>query len=170
MLPGIDWPLARNLIRRGSIRHTFGNVRRNADGSLRPHQGWDFEAAIGTPIHAIADGHVVMVRDQGDYGKQVVLAFDVDFDGDGRKDRLFAVYAHLSAIDVEPRQAVARGKLLGLTGDSGNARGMPLADQHLHFEIRTQPVAGRGLSGRLTPLVVFGVCPLREAAYRQKLA
>lgn len=32
----IDWPLDRNRIRRGLINHTFGMVRRNADGTERP--------------------------------------------------------------------------------------------------------------------------------------
>lgn len=163
---GIDWPLARNIIRGNSPRHTFGMVRRNADGSGRPHQGWDFEAKVGTPCYAIADGTVALVRNVGAYGAQVALRFEHDFDGDGHVDTLFAFYAHLSRIDVVNGQHVCKGEQLGLTGDSGNARGMPVSQQHLHFEIRTKALAGRGLGNRYSPLAVFGVYPLRDPAYR----
>ena len=47
-----------------------------------------------------------------------------------------------------------------MTGDSGNAQGMPVADQHLHFEIRTAAEPRSGLQDRVSPLVIFGSCPL----------
>jgi len=166
-MKGIDWPLRRNIIRGNSIRHTFGMVRRRANGSSRPHQGWDFEAKVGTPCFAIADGTIEVVRNTGAYGLQLVLRFDHDFDGDGHVDRLYAFYAHLDCIEVKQGQTVKRGQQLGLTGESGNARGMPASQQHLHFEIRTKPLTGLGLSGRYSPLAVFGVCPLHNAMYRQ---
>jgi len=160
MNDAICFPLIRNRIRRGMINHTFGMVRRNRDGSRRPHQGWDFEADIGETCHAIADGTVEMTRNRGAYGRQIILSFDFDFDGDGDRDRLFAAYCHLSRVDVVPGQKVAKGEPIGATGDTGNAKGMARADRHLHFEIRTRPIAGRGLANRFSPLVVFGHCPL----------
>lgn len=165
-MPGIDWPLDRNIIRGGSVRHTFGMVRRNGDGSARPHQGWDFEAAEGTPCYAVADGWIVAVRNAGAYGLQVVLEFTHDFDGDGDQDKLFAFYAHLQKVDVAVGQQVRKGAQLGLTGTSGNAKGMPPSQHHLHFELRTIPLAGRGLGNRYSPLALFGICPLRGPMYR----
>lgn len=170
MNPAICWPLRRNRIRRGLLNHTFGMMRRNRDGSPRPHQGWDFEADIGEPIFAVCDGQIVMVRNQGAYGRQIILRFEFDVDGDGHYDILFAAYCHLSRADVAVGDRVARGQSIGLTGDSGNARGMARDDRHLHFEVRTQPIAGRGLANRYSPMVIFGKCPLgrpvmaREAA------
>lgn len=158
----IGWPLASNRIRRGSLNHTFGMVRRNRDGSRRPHQGWDFESPPGYRCYAIADGTIELVRDVGAYGKQVILRFEHDFDDDGDPDTLYAAYCHLSRIDVRQGQAVKRGEQLGLTGNTGNAAGMRGADQHLHFEIRTRPLPGRGLTGRYSPMVVFGRLPLHE--------
>ncbi|HYD23743.1 MAG TPA: hypothetical protein VEB68_03030 [Croceibacterium sp.] len=35
-------------------------------------------------------------------------------------------------------------------------------DQHLHFEIRTEPRPGRGLAGRMSPLNVFRAIPLDQ--------
>jgi hypothetical protein len=49
----------------------------------------------------------------------------------------------------------------------GNAEGMTGDDQHLHFEFRSQPICGRGLTGRIDPLQVFEVCPLTAPAYLQ---
>jgi peptidoglycan LD-endopeptidase LytH len=162
MSTAIGWPLKRNRIRRGLVNHTFGMVRRNADGTKRPHQGWDFEAQDGTPCFAVADGEIVAVRNGGDYGQQIVLAFDFDFDSDGDRDRLYAFYAHLSRIDVQPLQRVVKGQHIGLTGSTGNAASMTGPDKHLHFEVRSVPVPGRGLAGRYSPMVLFKHCPLDE--------
>ena len=162
----IGWPLARNIIRRGSLNHTFGMVRRNADGSRRPHQGWDFEAEPGYRCYAVADGRIEAVRNTGAYGQQIVLRFEHDFDGDGDTDTLFAFYAHLSRIDVVAGQTVKRGQQIGLTGNSGNARSMKGTDQHLHFELRSRPLPGRGLDGRYSPLALFKVCPLGTPIYK----
>ena len=164
-MTAITWPLAKgaNRIRRGLINHTFGMVRRRADGSKRPHQGWDFEAKDGTPCFAVADGVIAAVRDIGDYGKQVILKFVHDFDHDGDNDTVFAFYAHLSRIDVQQGQPVAMGQQIGLTGSTGNAKGMKWPDTHLHFELRTMAMPPTGLTGRLSPLAIFGVCPMEEA-------
>ncbi len=155
----IDWPLDRNVIRRSTVNNTFGMVRKNADGTPRPHQGWDFHALIGTPCYAISGGKVVSVSDSGDYGLTVVLKLEgLD---------CYATYAHLQRTLVRVGDSLVRGALIGTTGDSGNARGMGAADQHLHFEIRTTMNVGRGLTGRISPLEVFGVCPLHEAVSRK---
>jgi murein DD-endopeptidase MepM/ murein hydrolase activator NlpD len=145
------------------VNHTFGYVRRNADGTKRPHQGWDFEAADGTPCFAISDGEIEKVTEFGGYGKQVILRFTFDHDHDGDRDTLFAHYAHLSRFDVKPGDKVKAGQQIGLTGSSGNAVSMSGVDKHLHFEIRTMPLAGRGLANRYSPMIVFGHCPLEKA-------
>jgi murein DD-endopeptidase MepM/ murein hydrolase activator NlpD len=162
MATQIAWPLARNRIRRGMENHTFGMVRRNRDGTRRPHQGWDFHALDGTPCFAVADGVITGIKNAGDYGLQVTLRFKFDFDGDGKADSLFAFYAHLSRCDVKVGQSVSRGERIGLTGSSGNAKGMGPDDQHLHFELRGVPHPGLGLAGRYSPLAIFKVCPLKE--------
>jgi len=157
----ISWPLKRNVIRRNVINNTFGMVRRSSTGTPKAHQGWDFEAPIGTPCYAIADGTIVDTSNYGDYGQRLLLKFDFATDGD--MDTLYAFYAHLSEVKVKMGDKVKRGQLIALTGESGNAKGMAVADQHLHFEIRTQSTVGLGLSGRLSPMTVFGKCPLKEA-------
>lgn len=160
---GIGWPLVTNVIRRGLENHTFGMVRRNRDGSPRAHQGWDFYSEPGYRCYAIADGKVVAVRNTSGYGKHVVMEFQFDLDNDGGVDTLYAAYCHLSRVDVQVGQKLRLGDQIGLTGNSGNARSMRGKDQHLHFEIRRQPITGRGLKGRLSPFRVFGKCPKRPA-------
>lgn len=164
----VDWPLDLNRIRRGLINHTFGRVRRNADGTMRPHQGWDLFAAPGTPCFAVSDGSVKHIRTIGDYGNTIVLEFQFDIDGNGRPDTLYAAYSHLSRIDVKVGEKVRKGQQIGLTGNSGNATSMRGEDCHLHFELRTQPTPGVGLVGRLTPGQIFETCPLHEPALRKK--
>lgn len=158
----IDWPLLINKIRRGLINHTFGMVRKYANGNPKPHQGWDFHALVGNETYALADGRVEFVKiNQGDYGTQVCMSFK--FNG----TPLYAFYAHLQHVYVMPEQPVSLGTALGTTGDTGNAQGMGSEDQHLHFEIRLKKTCGLGLEGRVSPIEVFGICPLKAAQLKK---
>lgn len=154
MHDSITWPLVYNVIRRRVVNNTFGEVRKRADGTAKPHQGWDFEATIGTPAYAIADGTVEFVRDRGDYGLQLCIAFSLE----GRS--LWAFYAHLEIVYVAEGDTVQLNDLICKTGESGNAEGMAVADQHLHFEIRTKAEPRARLQDRISPFEVFGKCPL----------
>lgn len=158
-----QWPVAcAPYIRRGLLNNTYGPVRRNADGSVRNHGGWDPAAPVGTSILAVADGTIYALRDadEGDYGRTITLTLDAPA-GQGAR---YVFYAHLSRIDVKVGQVVRAGEVLGASGDSGNARGMALADQHLHFEARLVPSPGRGLDGRVSPGKAFGwTAPLKRA-------
>ena len=156
-MSNIDWPLDSNAIRRGLENHTFGMVR---NGGTRAHQGWDFYALVGTPCYAIADGTIAMIYESEAYGLVIVCSFQHD----GRT--LYAAYAHLSQASVKQGVFIRKGDKIGTTGESGNAVGMAKLDHHLHFEIRTMPRPGKGLEGRLSPMEVFGHCPLKSAARR----
>lgn len=153
----IGWPLKQNRIRRGSMSNTFGPVRKTADGKPRVHQGWDFEAPVGTPCYAVANGAILRTADAGDYGKQVVLQFVHE------GTTYYALYAHLSRVDVKSGQLILQGEQIGLTGNTGNAASMVGPDQHLHFEIRTKAIVGRGLTSRISPVVLYGRVPLHAA-------
>src|SRR4051812_32183912 len=100
----IDWPLIVNHIRRSSVSNTFGMVRKNANGTPRAHQGWDFEALVGTKTYAISDGTVVFVKhNQGDYGTQLCMSFQHN------GTTLYAFYAHLHQVFVGAGQTVKMG-------------------------------------------------------------
>jgi murein DD-endopeptidase MepM/ murein hydrolase activator NlpD len=87
------------------------------------HTGVDFAVDSGTPLLAVGDGTVVSAGWQVSYGNTVVLRLD-----DGK----FALYAHMSALDVQAGQQVSGGQRIGASGSTGNSTG-----PHLHFEIRT---------------------------------
>jgi murein DD-endopeptidase MepM/ murein hydrolase activator NlpD len=148
---GIGWPLKHNVIRGNVANNSFGMVR---NGGTKPHQGWDLLAPIGTKCFAIADGKIETIYKSDAYGDVVVLAFLF------HNQKRFAAYAHLSAVSVKEGQAITKGQQIGLTGDSGNAHGLPDNQMHLHFEIRTIPRPGLGLGGRVSPIEVFGAIPL----------
>ncbi|WP_346286145.1 M23 family metallopeptidase [Zoogloea sp.] len=156
LMATIFWPLQSNIIRQNSVSNTFGMVRKYASGAPKPHQGWDFSATVQTPVFSIAEGSVAFVRDKGDYGLQLCLEFD--FDG----TTLYAFYAHLYKVHVAEGDSIQANQLVAASGESGNAQGMAVADQHLHFEIRTKAYAGLGLADRLSPAHVFGRCPLHQ--------
>lgn len=157
MLEGITWPLVSNVIRKNKISNTFGMVRQYADGTPKPHQGWDFAAIIGTPVYAIADGKIVFVVNSGDYGLQICMSFKV------QNQVRYAFYAHLKHASVAVGQEVKMNDQLGTTGNSGNASNLPSDEDHLHFEVRTQANCGLGLAGRVSPLTIFQTCPLHVA-------
>jgi murein DD-endopeptidase MepM/ murein hydrolase activator NlpD len=88
------------------------------------HTGVDFAVVTGTPLLAVAAATVEVAGWGGAYGNRVVLRLP---------DGYFALYAHMSRLDVRAGQRVAAGQQIGLSGDSGHTRG-----PHLHFEIRTR--------------------------------
>lgn len=153
-------PVGSYIVLRGkSLNNTFGFVRKDNNGNPKPHQGWDIAAFVGSPIYAIADGTIEFIGNQGDYGKQVCLKFE------NKGQTLYGFYAHLNTIEVAKGQAVKEGQRLGTTGQTGNAAGQYHAEAHLHFELRTKPNPGAGLTDRLDPMLIFGISPVLETIF-----
>ncbi|HHX65690.1 MAG TPA: M23 family metallopeptidase [Chloroflexi bacterium] len=106
------------------------------DGTYPVHHGVEFMNPEGTPVLAVAPGTVIVAGDDSRraydaspdyYGLLVVLQLDLDLDG----EPLYALYGHLSEIDVQEGQRVETGDVLGRVGMTGIATG-----PHLHFEVR----------------------------------
>lgn len=91
----------------------------------RLHEGRDYAAPCGTPIHAAADGYIVSAGWGGGYGNRVVI----DHGYHGGVD-LSTTYNHLSRIRVWHGH-VRRGQVIGYEGTTGLSNGC-----HLHFETR----------------------------------
>ncbi|MDI9886082.1 M23 family metallopeptidase [Streptomyces sp. HNM0645] len=101
------------------------------------HSGQDFAVPVGTPVKAASGGVVVKAGPNGGgdgpaYGNAIVIKH-----ANGK----YSQYAHLSKINVHVGQSVNTGKLIALSGNTGNSSG-----PHLHFEIRTTPNYGSALN------------------------
>jgi murein DD-endopeptidase MepM/ murein hydrolase activator NlpD len=106
-------------------------------GQMALHEGIDFMAEVGTPIHAAAAGVVVTAEHHPAYGNMVEISHSGD---------LLTRYAHASKLHVKPGQLVKRGEKIAEVGSTGRSTG-----SHLHFEVRQRGVAqnpARFLIGR----------------------
>jgi murein DD-endopeptidase MepM/ murein hydrolase activator NlpD len=102
-------------------------------GRIRKTQGFhtrynavDVGAPVGTPIHAMADGVVIVTKSpkayNGGYGGLTIISH-----ANGSQ----TLYAHQSRIIVSSGDRVTQGQVIGYTGNTGKSTG-----PHLHFEIR----------------------------------
>ena len=103
---------------------TYGWQIHPITGDVFFHSGVDLLAPVNTPVQAIAPGIVVFAKDQGSYGKLVII---------NHADGLQSRYAQLDSIKVTLGQRVNKGDILGGVGTTGQ----PTSTQpHLHFEMR----------------------------------
>jgi len=85
------------------------------------HAGVDLASLAHAPIEAANTGVVRFTGELGIYGNAVIIDHGLG---------LATLYAHLSAIQVRPDQAVKRGEIIGASGATGLAGG-----DHLHLGI-----------------------------------
>jgi murein DD-endopeptidase MepM/ murein hydrolase activator NlpD len=90
------------------------------------HEGVDYGAPSGTPVHVVSDGVVSFAGQQNGYGNVIQVQ---------HADNRMTVYAHLSKIAVTRGQHVSQGDHIGDVGQTGWATG-----PHLHFEFRVAGV------------------------------
>jgi len=90
------------------------------------HMGVDLASLAHSEVQASNHGRVIFSDRLGIYGLTVVLDH-----GQG----LASIYSHLSKIDVQPNQDVAKGQPVGVTGRTGLAGG-----DHLHFGVMVNGV------------------------------
>ena len=104
------------------LRDTFADAR----GEGRVHDAIDIMAPAGTPVLAVADGHVEKLFDSKQGGLTLY-----QFDPSGT---YAYYYAHLQgyAPGIAEKKAIKRGDTIGYVGSTGNAN--PAAP-HLHFAI-----------------------------------
>lgn len=100
----------------------FGWRRHPILGHKILHEGVDFAAPYGTPIHAAAAGVVVDAGYKSGYGLTVEVRH-----GDGLVTR----YAHASKLLVKMGDIVEKGQQIAKVGATGRVTGA-----HLHFEVR----------------------------------
>jgi murein DD-endopeptidase MepM/ murein hydrolase activator NlpD len=123
-LSGFDWPAP------GIESGIFGSLRIDNGVPMSPHYGVDMAAPTGTPIHAPADGIVMLCDDYYLNG-----GFTLIDHGQG----VSTAYLHQSKRLVKAGDSVRRGQRIGLIGATGRATG-----PHLHwamnwFQVKLDP-------------------------------
>ncbi|WP_054967189.1 peptidoglycan DD-metalloendopeptidase family protein [Alicyclobacillus ferrooxydans] len=91
------------------------------------HPGKDIGVPIGSPVYATNNGVVIQAGwNAGGYGNWVMIN-----NGHG----IETVFGHMSKVLVHVGQTVAKGELIGRSGDTGFSTG-----PHLHYEVRLNGV------------------------------
>jgi len=93
---------------------------------IKPHNGTDFGAPIGTPIQAAASGSVTFVGQAGPNGRMVRLSHSGGYE---------TGYSHLSrfAKGLRAGSRVEQKQVIGYVGSTGRSTG-----PHLHFSAKRQ--------------------------------
>lgn len=101
------------------------------------HPGLDLSAPSGSPVYAADNGLVLFAGWSGlGYGNAILIDH-----GNGYQ----TLYAHLSQVSTVCGTRVEKGRLIGLSGSTGNSSG-----PHLHFEVRVP-------GGYLNPIRVLPI-------------
>jgi murein DD-endopeptidase MepM/ murein hydrolase activator NlpD len=104
------------------ITSEYGTRADPLHGKKRFHDGIDFAAPAGSPVRAVAAGHVIFCGTTPGFGRVVGVRHNKD---------VTTLYAHCWASRVSVGDSVSAGTILGFVGESGRATG-----PHLHFEVR----------------------------------
>lgn len=107
------------------IKPVSGGVTTSVFGDVidrkTTHLGHDWAVEVGTNVCAVADGTVEKAYLSDSYGYNILVNH-----GNGLKTR----YAHLSKILINLGDRVEQGRIIGLSGNTGDSTG-----PHLHFEV-----------------------------------
>jgi murein DD-endopeptidase MepM/ murein hydrolase activator NlpD len=104
-------------------------------GNFQQHQGVEFNAGEGTPVHAVGDG-VVMHAGPAEAGAlTVAIRHDRALEVEGRRYTVYSVYYHNSRLETETGRRVRAGELISRVGNTGRA-----TNEHLHLEVHATPV------------------------------
>jgi murein DD-endopeptidase MepM/ murein hydrolase activator NlpD len=115
----------------GPITSPFGYRIHPIYGYYSLHNGVDFGASCGTPIHAAAPGRVISQYYASAWGNRLIIDH-----GWQRGVGLATIYNHATHYVVGVGQRVSRGQLIGYVGTTGWSTGC-----HLHFTVMANGVA-----------------------------
>ncbi|WP_417354483.1 peptidoglycan DD-metalloendopeptidase family protein [Gallaecimonas pentaromativorans] len=116
-------------------------------GRVRPHNGIDYAAAVGTPVYASGDGRVVKSGYSSLNGNYIFIKHGEQF---------VTKYLHLSKRLVAAGMKVRQGQTIGKVGATGRVTG-----PHLHYEFL---VNGVHRNPRTVPLPEAAPVPKAELA------
>jgi len=123
--PGFLWTQAFLRYPNSKVEAHFADFRTYLyNGQVVDHEthlGYDLASTEHAPVPAANDGVVVFAHYFGIYGNAILIDH-----GCG----LQTLYGHLSSFAVKPGEHVARGQVIGHSGETGLAGG-----DHLHFSV-----------------------------------
>lgn len=124
----------RNALKFTRISSTFGGRRHPVHGGWRQHNGVDYAAPSGTPIHATADGVIKFAGWQRGYGNTIIIE---------HHNSISTLYAHQKgfAKGIKKGVKISQGSHIGYVGSTGWSTG-----PHLHYEFRVNNKAVDPLS------------------------
>lgn len=109
----------------GPITSPYGMRVHPITHKYKLHDGTDFGASCGTPIHSAAGGQIIDQYYNGGYGNRVILN-----NGIMRGHVIVTTYNHLSRYARSKGDVVKRGDVIGYVGSTGYSTGC-----HLHFMV-----------------------------------
>lgn len=127
------------------VEHAVINSKWGKWRDGKRHLGIDMAIPAGTPLYAVRPGTVVYIGDNpSGWGNYVITKHEPLETSDGSiGETFFALYAHLSQVDVSVGDEIDFGTVIGKSGGVDGAPGAGNSTgPHLHFEIKTSMVGG----------------------------
>jgi hypothetical protein len=115
------------------VTYRYGSTQ---EGARPTHHGVEFVNEEGTPVHAAADGYVIVAGNDYQetyaefpfyYGNLAIIEHKFP----GFDEPVYSLYGHLSRVDAQVGDLVQAGDQVGAVGYTGVAEW-----SHLHFEVR----------------------------------
>ncbi len=112
----LPWPII------GKVVSKYGRKRHPKYHTSTKNNGIDIKAPYNTPVAAVSYGEVAYADKFLGYGNVILIDHYGGY---------YTLYAHLSSMDVQVKDKVYQGEVIGRVGDTGSLKGSVL-----HFEIR----------------------------------
>ena len=122
------------------VEHAVINSKWGKWRDGKRHLGIDMAIPAGTPLYAVRPGSVVVVgSNPKGWGDYVITKHEPStLNGVSKGETFFALYAHLSQVDVYTGEEISFGSIIGKSGGVDGAPGAGNSTgPHLHFEIKT---------------------------------
>jgi murein DD-endopeptidase MepM/ murein hydrolase activator NlpD len=131
-------PVDSNATNYGLFYYPYGSDGPVQENVWRIHHGIDMPNPVGETVRAAGSGLVLSAADglrilgtsfenSPSYGNVVFIEHDFGY----HNQKLYTLYAHLSATLVQRGDYVEAGDVIGLVGETGRVSG-----PHVHFEVR----------------------------------
>jgi murein DD-endopeptidase MepM/ murein hydrolase activator NlpD len=108
----------------------YGKTRSENNWKGGHHTGVDIAARKGTPLVAPVSGTAIVLKNHPKGGN--VMFIETKRGGDTVRIGM----AHMTSVTIKDGDKVKEGQPVGTSGDTGNAKGLPVAEQHVHLSVK----------------------------------